>query len=223
MAPSCPVACRRHLPSPSREGMPSRHTGAGRNSVRWMRLGSRFDPEVSFEIEGAAKRAWPAEEVEEVEGWVLRRTVGVGRKRANSMLPPREAGMAARSVELGFAVAEEAGFPLVVQVSPAEVHRALDEALEDRGLAVGGRTLVLAGALRKEASATDVQVELGPLTRDWVDGWAEVTGDAGGAEKTAELVLAQLASARYALVVQDGSSIAAAIGVLDGRGLGGFS
>jgi GNAT superfamily N-acetyltransferase len=189
-----------------------------------MRLPSRFDPEISFAIEAAALRAWAAEEVEQVEGWVLRRTVGVGRRRSNSMLPPAEAGVAVRSLELALATAEELDFPLVVQVSPAEVHLALDEALEDRGLVSGGRTLVLTGALRPlEAASADVSVELGPLTREWVEAWGQVSGDAEGARRTAELVLSQLPSARFAQVSRTGQPLAVAIGVLDGAWLGVFS
>jgi ribosomal protein S18 acetylase RimI-like enzyme len=195
-----------------------------------MLLPSRFDPEVSFEIEGAAMRAWPAEEVEEVEGWILRRTAGVGRRRSNSMLPPQRAGEAVRSMEMAFATAEELDFPLVVQVSPAEVQLALDEALEDRGLAIGGRTLVLAGAALRRgrvttagATAATVDLELGPLTREWVEAWARISGDVDGKERTAEAVLAQLPLARYARVVAGGRPVAVAIGVLDGRWLGVFS
>src|SRR3954451_225205 len=42
---------------------------------------SQFDPEVSHQLERLAARAWPAEEVEEVEGWLLRRTIDVDRRR----------------------------------------------------------------------------------------------------------------------------------------------
>ena len=47
------------------------------------RLATHFDPEVSHQLERLAARAWPADEVEEIEGWLLRRTVGVGRRRGD--------------------------------------------------------------------------------------------------------------------------------------------
>lgn len=172
-------------------------------------------------IERAAVRAWPAEEVEEVEGWVLRRTEGVGRRRSNSILPPVEAGVAVRTMEMAFATAEELGFPLTVQVSPAEMHLSLDEALEDRGLVVGGSTLVLAGALAVRVPT--MAVELGRLDGAWVEAWAAVAGEVG-AQETAAKVLSQLGDkARFAVVREAGEPVAVAVGVVDGAWLGVFS
>lgn len=186
-----------------------------------MGLQSRFDPEVSVVIERAAMRAWPAEEVEVVEGWVLRRTIGVGRRRSNSMLPPAETGAAVRSVDMAIAAADELDFPLVVQVSPAEMHLALDEALEDRGMTFGGATVVLAGPVRARGRVDSV--EIGPLTPEWVEAWEEVTGD-DGAEAAADLVLSQLGEdAGFAIMLDGGEPVAVAIGVVDGAWLGVFS
>lgn len=172
-------------------------------------------------IERVAMRAWPAEEVQEVEGWRLRRTEGVGRRRSNSLLPPMDSGQAVRTVELALATAEELGFDEVVQVSPAEVHLRLDEALEDRGMAFGGRTLVLAGALR---GGVGEGVWLSGLDREWVEAWAAVDGSEGR-EETADLVLSQLGDrARFARVdAADGEPLAVGIGVVEDGWLGVFS
>ncbi len=187
-----------------------------------VRVPSRFDPEVSFAIERAAARAWPADEVERVAGWTLRRTEGVDRRRSNSLLPPEDSGHAVRTVELALATAEELGFDPVVQVSPAEVHLRLDEALEDRGMRFGGRTLVLAGPLGRGASVR--KVRLGRLDAAWVQAWAAVAGPEGAAE-TAELVLSQLdGRARFAIAGgSDGEPVAVAIGVVEDGWLGVFS
>lgn len=188
-----------------------------------VRLPSRFDPEVSFAIERAALEGWPAEEVEEVQGWVLRRTVGVGRRRSNSLFPPAESGHAVRTLELALATAEELDFAAVVQVSPAEVHLRLDEALEDRGMSIGGRTLVLAGDIMPPRSGAADAVALGALDHDWVEAWAAVAGP-DGVEETAELVLSQLGErARFACVDVDGVPAATAIGVRHQAWLGVFS
>jgi GNAT superfamily N-acetyltransferase len=170
---------------------------------------------------------WPAEEVERVEGWVLRRTVGVGRRRSNSLLPPPDSGHAVRTLELALATAEELDFATVVQVSPAEVHLRLDEALEDRGMTFGGRTLVLTGQIApNQPSALALGsggVRLGALDRNWVDAWAAVAGP-DGVEATAELVLSQLdGRARFALAEVDGVPAATAIGVRHDTWLGVFS
>jgi N-acetylglutamate synthase len=195
---------------------------------------SRFDPEVSFAIERVAMRAWPAEEVEEVDGWWLRRTLGVARRRSNSLLPPADSAHAVRTLELALATAEELGFEEVVQVSPAEVHLRLDESLEDRGMKLGGRTLVLAGEVGDNSHARPrgqghghgeaEGVRLGGLEREWVEAWAAV-GGGDGAQPTAELVLSQLGErARFARVdAAGGEPLAVGIGVVEEGWLGVFS
>lgn len=231
---------------------------------------SRFDPEVSCEIQRLAVRGWPAEELEEVEGWLLRRTVGVDRRRSNSLLPPSDAGHAARSVELALATAEELGFDPVVQVAPAEVHRRLDADLEARSFRLSGSTLVLAGPLSPASSGGDGRmppgspdgagrmpppsgdrdaggrlgrpaamhgggssrsaagargVRLGPLTAEWLDAWAVISGIEGTVE-TGERVLGQLGDrACFATVVDpvSGDCAGTGIGVAEDGWLGLFS
>jgi GNAT superfamily N-acetyltransferase len=212
---------RRHVNAPFRAPA-SRGSGV---SGPGPRLPSRFDPEVSYEIERLAVRGWPAEEVEEVEGWLLRRTVGVERRRSNSLLPPQEPGRAARTVELALATTEELGFDPVVQVSPAEVHRRLDDDLEARGFERSGPTLVLAGPLRPAPSGPSVTVEVGPLTAEWLDAWA-VTGGGAGVEESGDRVLSQLGErARFATVFDpaSGAPTGTGIGVAEAGWLGLFS
>jgi GNAT superfamily N-acetyltransferase len=210
------------------------------------RLPSRFDPETSQHVERLAARAWPADEVEEVDGWLLRRTVGVHRRRSNSLLPPADPCAAARTAEIALATAEELDFPLDVQVSPAQSHRLLDAELEARGMAFGGPTVILAGALRGTptpaaditirlqdgppepgpvASSPAIAVELGGLTPEWVDAWASVSG-LDATRETAELVLSQLgARARFATAVdaRSGEVLGICIGVAEEGWLGLFA
>jgi hypothetical protein len=54
--------------------------------------------------------------------WLLRRTVGVDRRRSNSLLLPADPAVAVRTVDLALATAEELDFPLLIQVAPAEGH-----------------------------------------------------------------------------------------------------
>jgi GNAT superfamily N-acetyltransferase len=210
------------------------------------RLCSHFDPEISHQLERLAARAWPAEEVEEVEGWLLRRTVGVDRRRSNSLLPPADPAVAVRTVDLALATAEALDFSATVQVAPAEVHRRLDAALDERGMAFGGASLVLAGAMREPsavaadiriqlgdgppdpgpvASSPAVAVQLGDLTDTWVKTWASVSA-LGGTRETAELVLSQLGDrARFAVAVDasGGRPLGVGIGVVEEGWLGLFS
>jgi GNAT superfamily N-acetyltransferase len=188
-------------------------------------LPSRFDPEVSHEVERLAARAWPADEVEVVEGWLLRRTVGVDRRRSNSMLPPVNSGEAARTVEMALATAEELGFAEVIQVSPAEGHLRLDEELEARGFALSGASLVLAGAVESVDASASVGAQLGELTQGWVEAWADVSG-LEGTQETAELVLSQLGDrARFATALDpsSGELVGTGIGVVEDGWVGLFS
>lgn len=209
-------------------------------------LRSQFDPEISHRLERLAVRAWPADEVEEVDGWTLRRTVGVDRRRSNSLLPPADPAHAVRTVDLALATAEELGFRSVVQVSPAESHLLLDEMLEAQGMTHGGASLVLAGPAREqEGAAADITiqigdgrpepgpvasppafaVQLGDLTAAWVDAWAAVSG-IDGTRETAGLVLSQLGDrARFATAVdaRDGTVLGVCIGVAEDGRLGLFS
>jgi N-acetylglutamate synthase len=199
--------------------------GARRGVTRLPGLPSRFVPEVSHEIERLAARAWPADEVEVVEGWLLRRTVGVDRRRSNSMLPPGNPGEAARTVEVALATAEELGFAEVIQVSPAEGHRRLDEELEARGFGLSGASLVLAGGVEPVGPPASGAVQLGELTHEWVTAWAGVSGLEGTAE-TAELVLSQLGDrARFATALDpSGGEVAGTgIGVAEEGWVGLFS
>jgi GNAT superfamily N-acetyltransferase len=210
------------------------------------RLRSQFDPEVSHRIERLAVRAWPAEETEEVDGWLLRRTVGVDRRRSNSLLPPADTAYAVRTLELALATAEELDFTPTIQVSPAESHLRLDAALEDRGMSFGGASLVLAGPLGGSpspaaditirvhdgvpdpgplASVPAIAVELADLTSDWVTAWAAVSG-IDGTRETADLVLSQLGDrARFATAIDISSSepFGVCIGVAESGWLGLFS
>jgi GNAT superfamily N-acetyltransferase len=210
------------------------------------RLRSQFDPEVSHQLERLAARAWPADEVEEVEGWLLRRTAGVDRRRSNSLLPPADPAAAVRTVELALATAEELDFSRTVQVAPAEGHLRLDAALEEREMALGGSSLMLAGPLRTSSSVgPDITIQLGDgppdpgpvasspavavqlvdLTAAWVETWATVSG-IGGTRETAELVLSQLGDrARFAVAVDaaSGRPLGVGFGVVEEAWLGLFS
>ena len=210
------------------------------------RLRSHFDPEVSHQLERLAARAWPADEVQEVEGWLLRRTEGVDRRRCNSLLPPPDSAAAARTAELALATADELGFTAMVQVAPAEAHLPLDEALEARGMTFGGPSLVLAGPLRSPdptvaditiqlgdgpadpgpvASPPAIAVQVGDLDAGWVEAWETVSG-LDGTRETAELVLAPLGDrARFATAVDaaSGRPLGVGVGVTEDGWLGLFA
>jgi GNAT superfamily N-acetyltransferase len=210
------------------------------------RLRSYFDPEVSHQLEILAARAWPAYEVEEVEGWLLRRTVGVHRRRSNSLLPPADPAEAARTVDLALATAEELDFSSTIQVSPAEAHQRLDRVLEERGMAVSGSSVMLVGPMRaSRAVAADITIQIGdgppqpgPIASppavavqldDLADAWVETLETVSGIDgtrETADLVLSQLGGrARFAVAVDasSGHPLGVGFGVVEDGWLGLFS
>jgi ribosomal protein S18 acetylase RimI-like enzyme len=193
----------------------------------------RFDPEVSHTLERLAARAWPADEVHDVEGWLLRRTDGVDRRRCNSLLPPADDAHARRTLDLALATAAELDVVASVQVSPAEAHLGLDDALAAMGGVSGGASLVIAGPAPGAAapapsaggSAVPYAIQGGPLTAKWVEAWADVSG-LDGTRETAELVLSQLSARGQFCVATDaatGAPLAVGLGVAEDGWLGIFS
>jgi hypothetical protein len=98
-------------------------------------------------IEQLAVNAWPAATVQVADGWLLRHTAAVARRRSNSALPPpsaARAGPSRRALALDLAerfYAHRDQAP-VVQVSPAELHDQLDRELAARGYRRQAPTLV---------------------------------------------------------------------------------
>lgn len=88
-----------------------------------------------------AARAFPAAEVEPRDGWLLRATPGVDRRRVISALPPERArGDAIAGVEAWYR--DRAMVPRVM-VTPAEEQGALDAGLAERGWSLDTAVTVL--------------------------------------------------------------------------------
>ena len=91
-------------------------------------------------VEELAARAWPAAETLRVDGWLLRHTPSLTRRRSNSALPLGDAGGGLSVVEDFYA---GRGARPRVQVSPAEERAGLDAELDGRGWSRDGPTDVL--------------------------------------------------------------------------------
>jgi GNAT superfamily N-acetyltransferase len=118
-------------------------------------------------LERAAARGWPAAEVQEAGGWLLRATPALSRARSNGALPLvpdpdldlLEAWYAAR------------GRPAGVQVAPLERHGALDDRLAARGYVAEYEVDVLtAPAAAVPAPAEPVALLSAPSPR-WLEAW----------------------------------------------------
>ncbi|MDR9370792.1 hypothetical protein Q5424_16975, partial [Conexibacter sp. JD483] len=103
-------------------------------------------------IERLAARAVPSAEAVVRDGWLLRATPGVARRRSNSALP---LPAAAHDAGVVAAFYRERGLVPIVQVSPLELHGPLDAALAAAGWRAHAPTDVLvADAAAVAAAAT---------------------------------------------------------------------
>lgn len=179
-------------------------------------------------IEELAANAWPADTVQYVEGWRLRHTPEVQRRRSNSLLPPtspRPGGLATADVlDIAADFYARRGLPLVVQVSPTESHSELDELLARRGLAATAYTVVLAAGLDEVQTADAARplpaAQVGELTAAWLAAWGAVENRAD-VEATRRSVLARIGPpAGYATAVLGGAIAAVGLGVAE-RGWAG--
>jgi len=166
-----------------------------------------------IELEARAARAWPALFSERVDGWLLRRTPQVGRRRSNSALPLGRNGASVETVERFY---RGHGMTPLVHVAPVEELRALDAALEERGWVADGVTDILVGRELPPGAPADVQVAVragvGPA---WVDAWVDAEGRPD-AHETAERVLARIpAPVGFALARIDGAPAGVGIAFCD--------
>jgi len=174
-------------------------------------------------IEQLAANAWPAATVQIVDGWLLRYTPAVGRRRSNSALPPPAAAEAtaaqrAQVLELAERFYTRHNQATVVQVSPAELHQALDGELAARGYQRQAPTLVLTAPLSRvlhgqEATSVGVTVTE-TLTPRWQAAWTAVEGRAD-ATATGQLVLSRIGpQAGYVTATGEGDAGVLGVGML---------
>ncbi|GGQ05364.1 GNAT family N-acetyltransferase [Streptosporangium pseudovulgare] len=135
----------------------------------------------AWRIERCAALAWPAAVTEEHEGWLLRHSSGVTRRRSNSALPPPAP---VRSIEHVERFYRDRGAPVRVQISPAEHHRELDARLAGLGYRVESGVAVLTARTGDVVAATarataipaaEVRADAAPAVPV-----VEVAGDPGG-------------------------------------------
>jgi arginase family enzyme/GNAT superfamily N-acetyltransferase len=109
----------------------------------------------AWRIEQSATRAWPASIVEENNGWLLRATPGVTRRRSNSAArPPYISYQQVDTLEVVEAFYADRGLPVAIQVTPAEQHTALDALLETRGYRHESPTSVFSAPTEQVITAT---------------------------------------------------------------------
>jgi GNAT superfamily N-acetyltransferase len=122
-------------------------------------------------VEELAARGWPAAETLRADGWLLRHTPSLTRRRSNSALPVGDRHGNLALVEDFYA--RRAGRALV-QVAPAEAGTSLDSELARRGWSSEGPTDVLVADTRAVLACTqagEVALAARP-SAEWVTTWA---------------------------------------------------
>jgi N-acetylglutamate synthase len=159
-------------------------------------------------VERYAAEAWPATEAREEDGWLLRHTPGVPRRRSNSALPlaREEALLTALSrVEDFYAIR---GMAIAVQVAPAEEYTALDALLAERGYRRDAATLVCTAPTdtvitgSRRAVPPEVSVVEHPA-RQWLDAYVALDGHDNSHEAADQVLSRVPGPAAYLSVERD--------------------
>jgi GNAT superfamily N-acetyltransferase len=159
-------------------------------------------------VEQLAARAWPAAEAVAADGWLLRHTPALTRRRSNSALPVGDAPHA-RVVEEFYA---RRGRRALVQIAPAEVRGGLDRELARMGWTSDGPTDVLiADAATVLARTRPGAVAIAPaVDASWVAMWAACEGRPD-ADAHADEVLARIEPATGYAVAGEGEGVGLAV------------
>jgi GNAT superfamily N-acetyltransferase len=171
------------------------------------------DPSNAAQLEARAARAWPALCSERLDGWLLRRTPAVRRRRSNSALPLGHNGASVETVERFY---RAHGMTPLVHVAPAEELGGLDGALAERGWVADGETDILVARELVPGASPGVEVTVrAGVDRAWVDAWVAAEGRPD-AQETSERVLARIpAPAGFALARIDGAPAGVGIAACD--------
>jgi GNAT superfamily N-acetyltransferase len=161
-------------------------------------------------IEELAARAWPAAEAHRADGWLLRRTPALTRRRSNSALPLGDSD--ARDLAVVEAFYARRGGRALVQIAPADRHGHLDAELARRGWSVDGATDVLVAAVEDVlARMQPGDVAVRPRAdAEWVATWAACEGRADADEHAREVLARIEPAAGYALA-RDGAGVGLAV------------
>jgi arginase family enzyme/GNAT superfamily N-acetyltransferase len=179
------------------------------------------------EVELLAARAWPATFTASREGWLLRHTPGVTRRRSNSAVPPAARDDSHDGIEAIESFYRSRGLPVLVQVAPAHHHAGLDAVLAARGYRLAAPSLVLTAPISHVIAATDlgdactVQIDA-VATADWLAAYVALDGHDDNTT-VAELVLPRVpAPAAYARLAFDGTVAAMGLFVAEAGWAGVF-
>lgn len=182
-------------------------------------------------VETCALHAWPAMDVQDVDGWLLRYNDGVTR-RANSVWP----NGAARRLPLDKKLSSVEGFyqargePSRFQICVVTQPSHLDAVLERRGYIADAHTLVQSAPIESVLSRTAAHATLHDvITRDalsdeWFAAYCQSEDVDSFAAPPRRGILERIAMpTAYAAVFDEGQPASVGLGVTEGDWLGIFS
>jgi GNAT superfamily N-acetyltransferase len=177
-------------------------------------------------VESAAVKAWPAREVQVLDGWHLRYSDGVTR-RANSVWPNRSEGSLdlERKVEAVEAFYAARSLPARFQICPAARPSGLDTILNRRSYRAVSRTGVQVRAITEPDPAAPVRQDpvtvASVLSEEWLRCYAIAEGFAPAQVESRREILSRIdAPVGFALVEQRGEPMAVGLGVVHSEWLG---
>lgn len=181
------------------------------------------------ELEALAVNAWPAAEVEELDGWRLRFSAGVTR-RANSVWPNAAGGRLPLAEKLAHVEQfyAERGCGARYQLCPAAQPADLDGILADRGYTRDALTAVqvapLSTVLARTGPKATALVEIAEcLDEAWFSTYCQSEAVGSPAAEVRRGILQRIAApAAYALLRLEGQPAALGLGVLERGWLGLF-
>jgi GNAT superfamily N-acetyltransferase len=181
-----------------------------------------------LEIEEAAFRAWPAQEVVELSGWRLRFTQGVTR-RANSVWPNEWRDETPLSERVGTveAFAAARGIAPSFQLTSAAKPAGLDAWLAERGYVIDAPVVVMTRELEglgEDRASSNVETSVfGSPSADWLFIGIE-RGRFAKAREAFSGILARIGPrGAFALARTSEGPVAVGLGVVDGEWLGIFN
>ena len=163
-------------------------------------------------IEQLMNAAWPAPDIEDLDGWFLRSAGGVT-QRANSVWPvsaPSDPGAALRATTRWYADRRQ---PVIFQLSHRAEHAALEALLDQESYSKQSQTLIMTAAAGPTAGLTSAGLTTNspPLkitmseapTQDWLELWWSVDGRGGPQEMAVAHSILLAAPALYATAHDD--------------------
>lgn len=178
-------------------------------------------------VEDRAANAWPSAVVERLDGWRLRVTPNVNRRRSNSVLiieVGRKGSVNAR-IRATEAFYRERGLPVRFQVTP--LAQQLDQRLAELGYGKEGETRVQTSTARdvigRVESVQPPHVDLLPEpSDDWVSTWAHIFALGDAKEQRIEILDRIKQETIYGIVREEEQPVAVGLAVVEAGWVGLF-